>query len=182
MRNPRRLLEDLRTAWDRARTRWWVRWSVDLLLVALVLTAVSAWQTRNLPQGEPAPDFTLRTLSGEQVRLSELRGKPVVLAFWAPWCGVCKMESSTLSGFRSLVGDSAHVLSVAVAYEDEEDVRRFAREQEVDYPVLLGGSELRGAFHVDRFPTTFFVSSEGRIERASVGYTTRLGLLWRLWL
>jgi hypothetical protein len=80
------------------------------------------------------------------------------------------------------VGDSAHVLSVAVAYEDEEEVRRFAREQEVDYPVLLGGSELRGAFHVDQFPTTFFVSSEGRIERASVGYTTRLGLLWRLWL
>jgi peroxiredoxin len=182
MRNPRRLLEDVRETWNRARTRWWVRGSVDLALVALVFTAVSAWQTRHLPKGTPAPDFSLRTLSGEQVRLSELRGKPVVLAIWAPWCGVCKMESSTLSGLRHMVGDSAHVLSVAVAYEDEEDVRRFAREQEVDYPVLLGGAELMGALKVEQFPTTFFVSSEGRIERASVGYTTRLGLLWRMWL
>ena len=53
-------------------------------MVALAFAAVSVWQTRNLPKGEPAPDFTLRTLSGEQMLLSELRGKPVALAFWAP--------------------------------------------------------------------------------------------------
>jgi peroxiredoxin len=177
-----RRLEALRDTWNRARTRWWVRQALDVALVALVFAAVMAWQTRHLPTGTPAPDFTLRTLSGERVRLSELRGRPVVLAFWAPWCGVCKLESSTLSGFRGLVGDSAHVLSVAVAYEDEEDVRRFAREHAVDYPVLLGGPELMEAFRVEQFPTTFFVSPEGRLERAAVGYTTRLGLLWRLWL
>jgi peroxiredoxin len=155
---------------------------MDVALVALVFAAVMAWQTRHLPTGAPAPDFTLRTLSGEQVRLSELRGKPVVLAFWAPWCGVCEVESSTLSALRGTVGDSAHVLSVAVAYEDEEDVRRFAREHAVDYPVLLGDEALRRDFRVEQFPTTFFVSSEGRLERAAVGYTTRLGLLWRMWL
>ncbi|HYO56551.1 TlpA disulfide reductase family protein [Archangium sp.] len=155
---------------------------MDLALVGLVFAAVMAWQTRHLPTGAPAPDFTLRTLSGGQVRLSELQGKPVVLAFWAPWCGVCKFESSTLSALRSTVGGSAHVLSVAVAYEDEEDVRRFAREHAVDYPVLLGGPELMRAYGVEQFPTTFFVSSEGHIERAAVGYTTRLGLLWRMWL
>jgi peroxiredoxin len=155
---------------------------MDLALVGLVLAAVMAWQTRHLPTGTPAPDFTLRSLSGGQVRLSELQGKPVVLVFWAPWCGVCKVESSTLSALQSMVGGSAHVLSVAVAYEDEEDVRRFAREHAVDYPVLLGGPELMRAYGVERFPTTFFVSSEGRLERAAVGYTTRLGLLWRMWL
>ncbi len=182
MRNPGRPLETLRNAWTRARSRWWVRHALDLALVALVFVAVTAWQTRHLPKGAPAPDFTLRTLSGEQVRLSELRGKPVVLAFWAPWCGVCKVESSTLSALRRTVGGSAHVLSVAVAYEDEADVRRFAQEHEVDYPVLLGGSGTMEAFNVEQFPTTFFISPEGRIERASVGYTTRLGLLWRMWL
>jgi hypothetical protein len=74
------------------------------------------------------------------------------------------------------------VLSVAVAYEDEEDVRRFAREHAVDYPVLLGSEELRRAYGVEQFPTTFFVTPEGQLERAAVGYTTRLGLLWRMWL
>lgn len=178
----KRVLEPLRHAWSRAREREWVRHVMDIGMVALLLMAIAAWQTRHLPTGAPAPDFTLRTLSGEQVRLSELRGKPVVLSFWAPWCGVCKAESSTLSGLQGTVGGSAHVLSVAVAYEHEEDVRRFAREHAVDYPVLLGGPELMRAYAVEQFPTTFFVSSEGRIERAAVGYTTRLGLLWRLWL
>lgn len=178
----RRLLERVKAVWHRARGRWWVRQVMDLALVGLVFVAVMAWQTRHLPTGAPAPDFTLRTLDGTQVRLSELQGKPVVLAFWAPWCGVCKAESSTLSALQGTVGGSAHVLSVAVAYEDEEDVRRFAREHAVDYPVLLGSDALMRAYGVEQFPTTFFVSSEGKLERAAVGYTTRLGLLWRMWL
>jgi peroxiredoxin len=169
-------------AWQRARQRWWVRWGVDVAVAALLFMAVMAWQTRHLPgAGTPAPDFQLRTLAGEQVRLSELRGKPVVLAFWAPWCGVCKAESSTLSALRRTVGDRAHVLTVAVSYEDEAAVRRFVRDQEADYPVLLGDDTLTRAFRVNSYPTTFILSSEGRIEQATVGYTTRLGLLWRLW-
>jgi peroxiredoxin len=176
--------ERLKAAWARARRRWWVRWGVDLAVLAVALTAVAAWQARHLPgAGAPAPDFTLSTLSGETVRLEALRGRPVVLAFWAPWCGVCKMESSNLSLLRRLAGDSAHVLSVAVAYEDEEDVRSFAREHEVDYPVLLGGEEaIQREWRVNSFPTVFFVSPEGRVERAVVGYTTLPGLAWRLLL
>ncbi|WP_224370571.1 peroxiredoxin family protein [Hyalangium versicolor] len=182
MAGQRELLGKARDAWHRARQRWWIRWGVDLAVAALLFLAVTAWQTRNLPgDGTLAPDFQLRTLSGEQVRLSDLRGKPVVLAFWAPWCGVCKAESSNLSAVRRMVGDRAHVLTVAVAYEDEADVRRFVQEQEADYPVLLGESALPRSLRVDRYPTTFILSPEGRIEQATVGYTTRLGLLWRLW-
>lgn len=177
-----RRMGELKAAWHRARQRWWVRWGVDLAVVVVLFMAVMAWQTRHLPgSGTPAPDFQLRTLSGEQVRLSELRGKPVVLVFWAPWCGVCKAESSTLSALRRMVGERAHVLTVAVAYEEEEEVRRFVREREADYPVLLGDSALTRAYRVNSFPTLFILSSEGRIQEAAVGYTTRLGLLWRLW-
>ncbi len=153
---------------------------MDLLLLALVLTAVNAWQTRRLPVGAPAPDFTLTGLDGQPVRLSALRGQRVVLAFWAPWCGVCKAESSTLSWLQRLVGDSTRVLSVAVAYENEADVRRFVREHAVDYPVLLDGDGRTRAYAVNQFPTTFFVSAEGRIEHAVTGYTPLPGMLWRL--
>lgn len=173
----------MRTAWEHARSRWWVRWGVDLAVLAVVVAAVTAWQTRRLPgAGTPAPAFTLSTLSGETVSLESLRGKPVVLAFWAPWCGVCGMESSNLSQLRSLAGDSAHVVSVAVAYDDEEAVRRFVAKHAVDYPVLLGDDGVQRAFRVDTFPTVFFLSPEGRIQRAVVGYTTLAGLSWRLML
>jgi peroxiredoxin len=176
-------LAELRRAWERARERRWVRWGGDVVLFVVLASAVMAWQTRHLPgAGTPAPAFSLSTLSGETVRLEDLRGRPVVLTFWAPWCGVCKVESSNLSAVRGQVGERAHVVSVAVAWRDVEDVRRFAREQGVDYPVLLGDAALMEAYRVEQFPTTFFLSPEGRIERAAVGYTTRLGLLWRLWL
>ncbi len=176
-------LARLKSTWARARSRWWVRWGVDLAVLAVLFAAVAAWQARNLPgAGTPAPDFTLTSLSGDTVRLDALRGKPVVVAFWAPWCGVCGMESSNLSQLRKLAGDSAHVVSVAVAYEDEEAVRGFVQKHEVDYPVLLGDDAIQSAWRVDRFPTVFFVSPEGRVERAAVGYTTLAGLSWRLLL
>jgi peroxiredoxin len=181
MREPLTPGTRLGRAWNRIRRPGWGRLLVDALLVALMFTGVALWQTRHLPTGVPAPDFMLRTLSGEPVRLSSYQGRPVVLAFWAPWCGVCKAESSTLSALQGMVGGSAQVLSVAVAYENEADVHRFAREQAVDYPVLMGGSEVMRAYALEQFPTTFFISADGRIERAAVGYTTRLGLLWRLW-
>lgn len=172
----------IRAAWRRARQRRWVRWGMDLVLMAVVFLGVMAWQTRYLPEaGTPAPDFTLRTLTGEQVSLADLRGKPVVLVFWAPWCKVCKQESSTVSELRGTVGERAHVLTVAVSYKREEDVRRFVRQTKADYPVLLGNDEVEEAFGVRAFPTTFVLSSEGRIQQTSVGYTTRLGFLWRLW-
>ncbi|WP_338023565.1 peroxiredoxin family protein [Archangium primigenium] len=101
---PARVGARLRYLWIQARRRWWGRLGMDLLLLALVLTAVNAWQTRRLPVGAPAPDFTLRGLDGQPVRLSALRGQRVVLAFWAPWCGVCKAESSTLSWLQRLMG------------------------------------------------------------------------------
>ncbi len=179
---PSGVLSSVRAAWRQARQRRWVRWGMDLALMAGVLLAVMAWQTRHLPgSGTPAPDFNLRTLTGEQVSLADLRGKPVVLVFWAPWCGVCKAESSTVSALRSMVGERAHVLTVAVSYKREEDVRRFARKHQADYPVLLGDSALEEAFGVTAFPTTFVLSSDGRIQETAVGYTTRLGFLWRLW-
>jgi hypothetical protein len=82
---------------------------------------------------------------------------------------------------RRTVGDRAHVLTVAVSYENEASVRRFVQDQGADYPVLLGDDTLTRAFRVNSYPTTFILSSEGRIEQTTVGYTTRLGLLWRLW-
>lgn len=168
---------------DAIQRHRWSRWLVDLLLIAVVLVAVSWFQSRNLvPRGEPAPPIRLVSTDGQTVDLSEFRGRPVLLAFWAPWCGVCRAESDNLSRLQRWVKDRATVVSVAVEYGDIESVRRYMREQGVDYPVLLGVDRTVSDYRLTKFPTTYFIDSDGRVKRTSVGYTTTVGMLVRLML
>jgi peroxiredoxin len=174
------------TAWRaryrQARQRRWVRWGIDLALLAAFVLGLGAWQTRRHLAGGEAPAAVLTTLDGERVSLESLRGKPVLLAFWAPWCTVCAAESQNLSWVTRLAGRRAHVVSVAASFEDVGQVRAYVRDHAVDYPVLLGDDALLRAFRVDAFPTVYVLDADGRIRRSVTGYTTTLGLLARLLL
>ena len=169
------MLAKLRTL----RSRRAVRLAMDGLVLIVIFFAVSLWQTRSHLRGD-APAFSLRTLDGATVSTESLAGKPVLLAFWAPWCGVCKVESRNISWVKSLVGERAHVVSVASEYENLGEVRGYVADQSVDYPVLLGGRKTARDFQVAAFPTVFFLDAEGRITGSVVGYTTTGGLLMRL--
>jgi peroxiredoxin len=166
----------------RIRQRVWARWGIDLAILAALVLGIGAWQTRSHLSGGQAPDAVLATLDGERVSLDSLRGKPVVLAFWAPWCSVCAAESQNLSWVRSVAGDRARVVSVAASFEDVGQVRAYVRDHGVDYPVLLGDDALLRAFHVEAFPTAYFLDARGRVQRSVTGYTTTLGLLARIFL
>jgi thiol-disulfide isomerase/thioredoxin len=126
------------------------------------------------------PAAVLATLDGERVALDSFRGKPVLLAFWAPWCTVCAAESQNLSWVRRIVGDRARVISVAASFENLAQVRAYVRDHGVDYPVLLGDDALLRALRVEAFPTTYFLDAQGRVRRSASGYTTTLGLLARI--
>lgn len=172
----------LKTRYAKVRERRWVRWGMDLLLVGVVLIGVGAYQTRGHVRDLPLPALTLERLDGVPLALDALSGKPTLLAFWAPWCGVCRTESSNLSWAQKLVGDRANVISVAVSYDDLSQVRAYVAEQEVDYPVLLGGDSLAARLKVSAYPTVYFLDAQGRVKSSAVGYTTTLGLLVRLFL
>jgi thiol-disulfide isomerase/thioredoxin len=159
-------------------------WRGHLLEVAIALAIVFAmglWQTRGHLRGA-APDRPLSSLDGAPVSLSSLRGKPVLLAFWAPWCTVCKAESQNLGWVRSLVGGRAHVVTVAAAYEDVAQVRAYLRDRGADYPVLLADADWTARFGVTAFPSVYFLDARGEVRGSAVGYTTTLGLLVRLLL
>lgn len=154
----------------------------QLLLAFGVFFAVSHWQTRRLlPPGEtPAPDFTLTTLQGEPVRLSDFRGKTVLLHFWATWCGVCRQEVGALNSLADSLDDDQVLVTIVADGDDRAAVERFVAERGVRYPVLLGNDELVAAYRVSMFPTNYFVDPSGRIAGSTVGMSTRWMLRTRM--
>jgi peroxiredoxin len=162
------------------RTRRAVRWAVDALLFLAAVIAIDAYQTRHHLSRAPAPAFDLPTLQGAPISLASLGGKPTLLFFWAPWCGVCSSESDNISRVLHLAGGRANVVSISLASPDRAAVERFVQQHGVDYPVLLGDEATGQAWRVDSFPTVYVLDSAGRITGSAVGYTTTVGLLWRL--
>lgn len=124
--------------------------------------------------GQPAPDFTLSDLQGEQVRLASLRGKAVVINLWATWCAPCRAEIPDLvRQWEAHRGQGLVVLGVDVQ-ESGSVVRQYAAEMKMTYPVLL---DTHGAvtanYGVPGLPATFFVDRQGVLRDLVLGAMTR---------
>jgi thiol-disulfide isomerase/thioredoxin len=120
---------------------------------------------------EPAPDFTLEQLGGGEVALAALRGKPVIVDFWATWCGPCEESIPVLVAFQEKYAGRVQVLGVSVDWE-REAVAPFAREHGMNYPVLFGEESLALDYGAPGFPALFVIDAQGRISEAHVGVTT----------
>jgi peroxiredoxin len=156
-------------------------WAAQAALLVAVFSLISLWQTRaHLGSDGPAPDFSLKDLEGRTVRLSELRGKRVLVHFWATWCGVCKLEPGALNAVQDRLGTNEVLLGVVADADDVAEVHRFVREHGVRYPVLLADEQVVRAYRVSAFPTNYFVAPDGTISSSSVGLTTRFGLWARM--
>ena len=157
------------------------RIALELIVLAGFYSTVTTWQERHLIRlHEAAPSFALDAIDGRQVSLASLRGKRVLVHFWATWCGVCRREFGSLNAVnRGLAGDEA-LISIVADSEDQEHVRRFVAEHEIQYPVLLGTNDVLRAFHVDTFPTNYFLDRNGAIAAHTIGMSTRMGLGSRL--
>jgi peroxiredoxin len=117
----------------------------------------------------PAPDFTLTDLDGNRVSLSQFRGKPVVINFWATWCPPCKAELPHL--VKAYEREQGRVVFLAISVDEpERTVRRFVEDNGVSLTVLLDdGGEVAADYRVEGIPTTFFISRDGEIVARYVG-------------
>ena len=120
---------------------------------------------------KPAPDFSLKDADGKLVRLSDYRGKVVLLDFWATWCGPCKIEIPWFIDMQRKNKDRGFVV-LGVSMDDEgwEAVKPFVAEAGVNYRVVMGNDATAQVYGgVDALPTTFLIDRTGNIAAVHVG-------------
>jgi thiol-disulfide isomerase/thioredoxin len=130
----------------------------------------------NTEPNELAPDFTLETLEGPTVQLSDLRGRKVILNFWASWCAPCRAEMPEFERIHREYGDRLTILGVNIQ-EDRQTIERFLQEVPVSYPILLDpqGTTVR-AYGIIAQPATYWIDEQGRILERKYGAYTRAEL------
>lgn len=160
------------------KKRSWRRLAIEIAIVAAVFFALRAWQTRDAPEG-PAPALSGPSVEGTPIALARTPERPVLVHFWATWCGVCQAEQGTI---EALAGEH-DVITVAAQSGGPERVAAYLEREGVAFPTIVDPSgELAHRWGVHAFPTTFVIGTDGSIRSVEVGYTTSLGLRARLWL
>ncbi|MHB0970758.1 MAG: TlpA disulfide reductase family protein [Thermoanaerobaculia bacterium] len=124
---------------------------------------------------QAAPDFALKDLSGRTVRLSDLRGKVVVLNFWATWCPPCRHEIPWFIDLQKKYGPKGlQVVGVSMDSASPADVAEFAKRMGINYTVAMGDSQVAARYGGVRvLPTTFYIGRDGRIIRSVPGLITQ---------
>jgi cytochrome c biogenesis protein CcmG/thiol:disulfide interchange protein DsbE len=152
-----------------------------LVVVALIAAAMlyfgvhmsrrTAGPALLVTKSSPAPDFTLDSLDGKSMRLSDLRGKAVLLNFWATWCGPCKIETPWLVELQNQYGSQGlQVVGVEMGDDGKDEITKFAKDMGVNYPVLIGKEAVGDAYGgVPALPETFFIGRDGKIVDKIIG-------------
>mgnify|MGYP002635958919 CR=1 FL=1 len=123
---------------------------------------------------QPAPDFVVKNLKGQDVKLSDFNGKVVLLNFWATWCGACREEMASMQNLYSSIGkDGLEVLAVSIDRWNEDRIQKFVDKNNLTFPVLLDQNQkIRKKYHVMGVPTSYLIDGEGKIRGYASGART----------
>ena len=155
-----------------------------LLLALVILVAGGAWVWANRVPADalaelrtpapavdhPAPDFTAPLLSGESFSLGGAQGTPVVLNFWATWCGPCRAEMPVIQAAAKNYGERVHFVAVNQG-EESAVIQPFVDEFGLTFPIALDQDQAVGSdlYNVTGLPTTFFIDGDGTVRRVWMG-------------
>jgi cytochrome c biogenesis protein CcmG, thiol:disulfide interchange protein DsbE len=155
-----------------SRTRWLWAVALAVLVIAGLLYFGRSRSGPGARQRSIAPDFTLTQLDGNELRLSSLRGKVVLLDFWATWCVPCREEIPHFVELQQKYG-SQGLQIVGVSMDDSVDpVRPSAEKFQINYPIVMGNAKIGELYGgVLGLPIAFMIGRDGRIDRKHIGAT-----------
>ena len=144
----------------------------SFVFALLLLTVAGIDTAMALPvAGKPAPDFALKSDSGRNVRLSELRGQVVLVNFWASWCTPCRQELPILQKLYAQYRGAGMALLAVNVDEERKNAEAMLRRLELAMPVLFDGDKsVVRLYQVDTMPTTLLVDRDGRVRYVHRGY------------
>jgi len=151
--------------------------AASLLLVGISLVVIQVRGDRAALEARPevgylAPDFSLPSLGGQTVRLSDLRGKAVLLNFWATWCAPCRLEMPTMDkAYQEYKSRGLEILAVSLDAGSNSVVKNFMQELKLDFPVLLDPDmEVLRLYRMVGIPASFLIDKQGIVRHREVGY------------
>ncbi len=146
-----------------------------LAVTACESTGTVSAAVKNAKDRRPAPDFTLKDVMGRPVKLSDYKGKVVLLNFWATWCGPCKIEIPWFVEFEQTYKDSGFaVLGISMDEEGWEVVKPYLEKSKINYRVVIGDDITAQQYGgVDSLPTSFMLDREGRIASTHIGLVSK---------
>ncbi|HEY5616278.1 MAG TPA: TlpA disulfide reductase family protein [Bacteroidota bacterium] len=142
------------------------------MLTSVVLSFLLLFNTPpQTQQKAKAPDFTLKTSDGKTIQLSKLKGKVVLVNFWATWCGPCKAEiPDFMEVYSAYKSKGFEIVGIALDGEGWEVVKPYMQKIKINYPIVIGDGPLTVAYGgIDAIPTSFLVDKEGYIVGKRVG-------------
>jgi cytochrome c biogenesis protein CcmG, thiol:disulfide interchange protein DsbE len=152
-------------------------WVVLIGLLGLVAIALRRSQQGTVQPGDKIPDFSMPLFTGyelnggQQVKLSDLRGKVVLINFWASWCKPCEQEAADLRTAWNLYKDTGKVVFIGVDYVDTEpEARAYLEKFGIEYPNGPDlGTKVSQLFRIKGVPETYFIDQQGVLKRVQVG-------------
>ncbi len=130
-------------------------------------------------QTDSLPYFQGNLITKKEFNLEKYRGKPLIIHFWATWCPTCKLEASNIEK----ISKEYQVITIAVNSGSDEKIQSFMSEHGLTFTTINDNSgKISKQFKISVYPTTFIFSSSGNLKFSEVGYTSSLGLKFRLWM
>jgi peroxiredoxin len=123
--------------------------------------------------GALAPDFVLEDLTGEEIRLSDLRGQPILINFWATWCGPCRLEMPAFQARYEKFKDDGLVVLAVNFDEPASAVEAFREELDLTFPLLLDpGAVVQMLYRMRGYPASYFIDADGVVQVQHLGVMT----------
>jgi len=154
----------------------------SLVVLAALMAGRSSWSTqvsaaeKAVRDRKPAPDFMLTDAKGASIKLSDYKGRVVLLNFWATWCGPCKIEIPWFVEFQNKYKDRGFaVLGVSMDEDGWQTVRPFIAAHNMNYRVAIGTDQVARRYAgIASLPTTFIIDQEGKIAAVHIGLVSKI--------